>query len=249
MKKMVISSEIYILIIFLGLMYGAVREIFEFDVPVFQTITVGIPAGLIGWGILGLITGGSEPMSFIIGLVCITLFVSLLMSMILVSYDEAEEFIGFTGTVNIPIPPDGLGKIAIDTPRGKEFYVARAYNPISKPMPQSSWIKIVKFEGTIVHVVQVDPEEGNTPNIMKREKKNKKMTDPLMVYLKNRNKKSDSNCGICYSNITNKTKLVICSNCESNFHKEHIEDWLIIEGNCPNCRSKVKLESGRMVKV
>jgi len=49
-------------------------------------------------------------------------------------------------------------------------------------------------------------------------------------------------CKICKLDLRKKQKVVACPQCQSLFHKEHLEEWLEKSQNCPVCSEKLPIE-------
>jgi len=50
-------------------------------------------------------------------------------------------------------------------------------------------------------------------------------------------------CAICYQSINETDELIRCPVCDAAFHKEHLYKWLIAQGTCPICKSKLKIKT------
>ena len=48
-------------------------------------------------------------------------------------------------------------------------------------------------------------------------------------------------CAICLQTIVETEKLVRCPSCDIAFHKNHLFEWLKINGTCPACKAKLKI--------
>ena len=46
-------------------------------------------------------------------------------------------------------------------------------------------------------------------------------------------------CAICKLDLRKKQKIVACPQCQTLFHKEHLEEWLEKEEKCPICKMKI----------
>lgn len=47
---------------------------------------------------------------------------------------------------------------------------------------------------------------------------------------------SNKTCSICLNEMKQTDKLRLMRNCEHIFHKDCIDNWLLIKSNCPYCR-------------
>lgn len=51
-----------------------------------------------------------------------------------------------------------------------------------------------------------------------------------------------STCGICKTSIEAYEARVFCSLCDTPYHYNHLQGWLINEDNCPSCRQELPRE-------
>ncbi|NPD87664.1 MAG: E3 ubiquitin protein ligase [Asgard group archaeon] len=48
-------------------------------------------------------------------------------------------------------------------------------------------------------------------------------------------------CSICLQIIDNQEHLIRCPSCDIAFHKNHLYQWIVGNGNCPACKSRLKI--------
>ncbi|NHJ86423.1 MAG: E3 ubiquitin protein ligase [Asgard group archaeon] len=58
---------------------------------------------------------------------------------------------------------------------------------------------------------------------------------PYQIRINEKDEKSNRICLICKLEIRNKQQIYQCPNCESLFHREHLEEWLATSKKCPVC--------------
>lgn len=66
---------------------------------------------------------------------------------------RADQLVGATGIVDTTIDPDGLGRIVISLPSGRETFLARSAT--GKQLALNTSVKIVRVDGSIVSVEPV----------------------------------------------------------------------------------------------
>lgn len=48
-------------------------------------------------------------------------------------------------------------------------------------------------------------------------------------------------CGVCKGSLNSNEKLLACPHCKNLSHANHIKQWLQVKGECPFCRSKIRI--------
>jgi hypothetical protein len=48
-------------------------------------------------------------------------------------------------------------------------------------------------------------------------------------------------CSICLQKIEDQTNMIRCPSCDIAFHKNHLYQWIVGNGNCPACKSRLKV--------
>jgi membrane protein implicated in regulation of membrane protease activity len=63
---------------------------------------------------------------------------------------RTKELVGITGIVDTSIDPDGVGRVVVSLPSGRETFLARSAS--GKPLALNTAVKIVRVDGSIVSV-------------------------------------------------------------------------------------------------
>ena len=48
-------------------------------------------------------------------------------------------------------------------------------------------------------------------------------------------------CSICLQTLEDQENLIRCPSCDIAFHKNHLYQWIVGNGNCPACKSRLKI--------
>ncbi len=228
-------DEIYLSLLLVGLIYFTISKLVDADV-LLGTYSLGIPYGLVGWGVIGLSTN-NEPSSFIWGFLLIYSSITSMFLYLSVHHSRHEKYFLKQGEVTIPIKPEKIGEIRVKREGGYDFLGAIAHN-IVKPILKGDTVRIVELDG-VMAVVSTDHQEivleNKFSNVYNRISK-------AVQFLSVKTKHSGV-CMICYGNINKSKKAVKCPSCDSIAHSDHMKEWLDIRSKCPNCRTKLSLDN------
>lgn len=234
-----LNTEIYVIILILGLAYFLLSAFFNFEI-LLGHYSLGVPYAMVGWGIIGLLTM-NEPTSFLWGFLLIWFSISgiyLYMSSYTSTY---EKYYLKPAVVTIPIKPDKTGEIKVARGAGFDFLPAKA-NDLVKPISKGESVRIIELEGTnaIVSINYKEIELENTfSNFYNRIAR--------VVRILSIKSKYSGVCVVCYGNVKGSKDAVKCPSCDSVAHFEHLKEWINIHSNCPNCRSSLKLEKSKIM--
>ncbi|MHA2251643.1 MAG: hypothetical protein ACXAD7_14865 [Candidatus Kariarchaeaceae archaeon] len=233
------DSLFYIILTGLGLTYFIIAAFSDIDFLIGR-FSLGLPYGLLGWGVLGFLST-EEPFGFLLGFLLPFFAIGLIYYYTTSSGKKMEELLFQEGTVNIAIAPNKKGEVKVPHGNGFDFYVAAAEN-ISKPIPKSSKVKIINIDGVVVFV---------TTDLTKIKKLDKRSDFynrmfRIIQFLAPRPKISGT-CMICYGGLI-KSKLGIrCPYCQQVAHKQHLKEWLELKEKCPNCRTQLDWKGEKLV--
>jgi hypothetical protein len=206
------------------------------------TFSLGLPYGLTGWGILGLLDSG-EPFAFGIGFLFPFLAITAMYTYTTSSGKLLEEFLFKEGTVTIPITPKKKGEIKVSSRNSNEFLVATAEN-ITKPIGKGEKARIIDIEGVIAHV---------TTDLSTIKRINRRSTIYNRIFrviqLLAPRPSISGTCMVCYAGLIRSKQGIKCPKCNQVAHKEHIRDWLLIKQTCPNCRSALEWKGKKLVET
>lgn len=232
------SSEIYLYLLFAGLIYFTISQILDIDI-LLGSYSLGVPYGLIGWGAIGLSTN-NEPSSFLLGFLLIYSSITGMFLYLSVHDSRHEKYFLKEGEVTIPIQPEKIGEIRVQREGGYDFLGALAYN-IVKPILKGETVRIIDLEG-VMAVVSTDYQEI----VLENQFSNFYNRISKAVQLLSIKAKYSGICMICYGNINKSKNAVKCPSCDSIAHLDHMKEWLDIRSKCPNCRTKLKLENSKI---
>lgn len=233
------NTEIYVIILILGLAYFLLSAILNFEILLGQ-FSLGLPYGTVGWGIVGLLTM-NEPSSFLWGFLLIWLSISgiyLYMSSYTSTY---EKYYLKPAEVTIPIKPDKTGEIKVIRGKGFDFLPARANNLV-KPISKGESVRIIELDG-INAIVSINYKEIELENTFSKFY-NRIAKVARLLAIKS---KQSGICVVCYGNVKGRKNTVKCPSCDSVAHFEHLKEWVNIHSNCPNCRSRLKIEKSKII--
>lgn len=235
------STDIYLIILFLGLAYFILSAFFNLEV-LLGHYSLGVPYALVGWGIIGLLTM-KEPTSFLLGFLVIWISISTIY-LFLTSYTSSyEKYYLKPGVVTIPIKPDKFGEIKISRDGGFDFLQAKASNLV-KPIIKGETVRIIELEGTKA-IVSIDYTEIELENTFS--KWYNRMAG--LIRLLTIKSKYSGVCTVCYGNVKGSRDAVKCPSCDSIAHFDHLKEWVDMKSSCPNCRSKLKVEGSKILLV
>ena len=226
----------YIFLVVFGFFLTIIKEIFELDILGVSHVSVSLSTAIVMWGVVGFF-GIPEPLTFLIGFFGFGTMTYVIFSQLVISIDRQKEYIGLTGSVNMQIDPGKKGKVKIKTPKGNEFFAASTAEETLKPLKVGTEIQVVKFEASIL---VVEPLETPDSKIQKPSKTRLGLFGALIVYFKKLNKKVTGVCGFCLLTIEKRMNYSECKYCRSQFHTNHLKEWLETSSNCPNCKQFIK---------
>ncbi|OLS20160.1 MAG: hypothetical protein HeimC2_38500 [Candidatus Heimdallarchaeota archaeon LC_2] len=231
-------NEFYSSILIVGLIYFAFSRLVDADI-LLGPYSLGIPYGLIGWGMSGLLSENGVS-SFLWGFLFIYASITAMYLYLTVHHSRHEKYLLKLGEVTIPIKPDKIGEIRIHRDGGYDFLSAYAKN-IDKTIEKGDSVRVIDFDG-VVAVVSTDQQKIVLENKFSRfYNQISKAVQLLLV-----KSRYSGVCMVCYGNINKSKKAIKCPSCGSIAHSDHLKDWLDIRSKCPNCRTKLKLEGSKI---
>ncbi|MHA2092189.1 MAG: hypothetical protein ACW98K_15155 [Candidatus Kariarchaeaceae archaeon] len=231
----------YSVILGIGLFYFVIALFSDLEF-LMGTFSLGLPYGLLGWGILGLLDSG-EPFAFGIGFLFPFLAISAMYTYTTSSGKILEEFLFKEGIVTIPITPKKKGEIKVSSRNSNEFLIATAEN-ISKPIPKGENVRIIDIEGVIAQVTT----DLSTIKTINRRSTLYNSIFRVIQFLAPRPSISGI-CMVCYAGLIRSKQGIKCPNCNQVAHKEHIRDWLLIKQTCPNCRTGLEWQRDKLIET
>lgn len=231
-------DEFYSMLLVVGLLYFVISKLIETDF-LLGPYSLGVPYGLIGWGLIGLISGDGF-YSFFLGFLFVYSFITSMHLYLSVHHSRHEKYYLKQGEVTIPIKPDKIGEIKIVRNGGFDFLGAWAEN-ITKPIGKGDSVRIVGLDG-VMAIVSTDHKE------LELENKFSSFYNRIskIVRLLSVKSKYTGTCMICYGNLHKSKRAVECPSCGSIAHSDHMKEWLEIRSKCPNCRTKLKFEGSKI---
>ncbi|MCY3414867.1 MAG: hypothetical protein INQ03_24670 [Candidatus Heimdallarchaeota archaeon] len=203
----------------------------------------GLPYALLSWGILGLL-GTSDLNAFLVGFLPVLIILGLLYTMLHSEGFDPQNLILHEGIVNVAIPVKDThrGEIRVEDNGTNRFLVAKAYDPINKPIPKGSKVRIIEVEGQIALVSEeIQIPKGKSPSQRK--------SDGLFRFINSITPKSKVTgvCMICFGQLISSRKGFTCPSCQAVAHIFHIDEWVKIKGYCPNCRTNLSFDNGKII--
>ena len=119
-------NEFYSTLLIVGLIYFVFSRLIDADI-LLGPYSLGIPYGLIGWGLIGILIE-KEPSSLIWGFVFVYITITAMHLYLSVHHSQREKYLLKEGEVTIPIIPDKVGEIRISIDGGYDFLGAYSKN-------------------------------------------------------------------------------------------------------------------------
>ncbi len=210
---------------------------------IFGRLSFAFQYSLLLWPIVYFI-GIEEPQAFLFGFVIPFIVIFMVYSAMTTGGIEYHDFILKEARVSVPIPTNLLksGEVTFEYDGGTIFLQAKADQEILKPIPKDSMIRILGFEGQIAIVATEIKLLDRTPHAVRVVVLNilERITPKARI---------SGTCMVCFGSLVNSSEGVKCPACKSVAHKEHMQAWVNIKNNCPNCRKEVKLVKHKLKLV